>query len=308
MSDIKVHEVIIIGSGPAGLTSAIYTGRADLNPLILGGEEWGGQLMGTTVIENFPGFPEGIMGPQLMMNMLKQAEKYGAKMKYETVTKIDFSQEIKKLYVGDKEYRAKAVIMALGSSPRRLGIPGENKFWGKGVSACATCDGALYRGKVVAVVGGGDTAMEDASFIAKFASKIYVIYRKNELPASQVMQERVLNNKKIEILWNTEVKEVKGDGIVNSLEVRNNKTDKISTLKLDGMFLAIGHIPNVSIVGDELDKNKKGFIITTKNTHTSIEGVFVAGDVYDYEYQQAITAAAMGCMAALDSEKWLASK
>jgi len=308
MENTKTHEIIIIGSGPAGLTSAIYTGRAELSPIILGGQEWGGQLMGTSEVENFPGFPEGVMGPQLMMNMLKQAQKYGADMRYETVTRIDFSNDIKKVYVGDKEYKAKAVIIALGSSPRRLNIPGENEFWGKGVSACATCDAALYRGKIATVIGGGDTAMEEASFISKFASKVYIIYRKDTFPASQVMQERVLNNEKIEILWNTEVKEVKGDGIVNSLKLINNKSNTSSSLKTDGMFLAIGHSPNVSIIGDTLDKDEKGFITTINHTKTSVDGVFVAGDVYDHEYQQAITAAAMGCMAALDAERWLASK
>ena len=302
----KVHEVIILGSGPAGLTSAIYTARADLKPILLAGEEWGGQLMGTSLVENYPGFPEGVMGPKLMMDMLKQAEKYGTEVKYQSVTKVDFSQPIKKVFSGETEYLAKAVIIALGSSPRRLNIPGETEFWGKGVSTCATCDGALYRDKVVAVIGGGDSAMEEANFITKFASKVYLIHRKNEFRASQIMQDRVLGNDKIEILWNTEVVEVEGNSVVTGLKIINNLDNSSKTLEVSGMFLAIGHIPNVSVIGEDIVKDELGFIKAVDHTKTSVDGVFVAGDVNDHYYQQAVTAAGMGCMAALDAEKWLA--
>lgn len=304
MADSKIHDVIILGSGPAGLTAAIYTARADFSPIVIAGEEWGGQLMGTSVVENFPGFPEGVMGPQLMMNMLKQGEKYGATFKYQQVTSVDFKNDIKKVHAGDTVYEAKSVIVALGSSPRTLDIPGEKKYWGKGVSTCATCDGALYRDKVVAVIGGGDSAMEEASFISKFASKVYLLHRRDEFRASQVMQDRVLNNDKIEVLWNTEVKEVLGDNVVNSLTIE--KEGKSEKLIVDGMFLAIGHIPNVNVIGDALEKDEEGFILAKNHTNTSVEGVFVAGDVHDHTYQQAITAAGMGCMAALDAERWLA--
>lgn len=303
MNDL--NNLVIIGSGPAGLTAAIYAARADLKPIVIAGQEWGGQLMGTSIVENFPGFPEGVMGPKLMMDMLKQAEKYGAIIKYESVTEIK-TEQAKTVVTDAGQYQTKTVIIALGSSPRRLNIPGEKEFWGKGVSTCATCDGALYRNKIVAVIGGGDSAMEDASFISKFAEKVYLIHRKPEFRASAIMQDRVINNPKIEILYNTEVQEVMGTGIVGSIRLLNNVTNETSTLNVNGFFLAIGHIPNSTVIPDEIERDANGFVKAVNHTNTSIDGIFVAGDINDHRYQQAITAAGMGCMAALDAQKWLA--
>lgn len=301
----EIRNLIIIGSGPSGLTSAIYTGRANLEPLLFAGSSFGGQLMSTTEVENFPGFPEGIMGPQLMQNMVKQAERFGTKINYNNVTKVDLSSEIKKVYVGEEEFQAKSVIIASGSSPRKLGIDGEDEYWGKGVSSCATCDGAFYRGKKVAVIGGGDSAMEEATFLTKFADKVYIIHRKDSFRASKIMSERAIANEKIEVLWNTEVKEVIGEKTVTALNLYDNQSKITSTLEVDGMFLAIGHIPNTTFLEKQLDVDKLGFIKAENHTNTSIDGVFVAGDVHDHHYQQAITAAGMGCMAAIDCEKWL---
>ena len=307
MSEKKnVREVIIIGSGPAGLTAGIYTARADLHPLIIAGLEYGGQLMSTTEVENFPGFPDGIMGPELMQNMMKQAERFGSEYIYDNATKVDFSENIKKVFVGEKEFQTKSVILALGSSPRKLNVPGEDKFYGRGVSVCATCDAAFYRDKVVAVVGGGDSAMEESNFLTKFASKVYVIHRRDQFRASKAMQKKVLENPKIEVLWNSEVKEILGDGLVNGVRIFNNKTTEESVVDINGLFLAIGHVPNTSILKGQVELDEAGYIVARDNTKTSVEGVFVAGDVQDYRYQQAITAAGFGAMAALDLEKWLA--
>jgi thioredoxin reductase (NADPH) len=310
MSDQKqnVRDVIIIGSGPAGLTAAIYNARADLNPLVIAGIEFGGQLMGTTLVENYPGFKDGIMGPELMNNMVAQAKKYGADFVYKYADKVDFSGELKKVYADGEEYKAKSVIIAVGSSPRKLHIPGEEEFWGKGVSTCATCDAAFYRDKVVAVVGGGDSAMEESNFLTKFAKKVYVVHRRDKFRASQVMQERVLGNDKIEILWDSEVRSVVGKKKVTSLLIENNKTKEESTLEVDGLFLAIGHVPNTKLVEGHIELDEQGYVEVHNETGTSEEGVFVAGDVRDYTYQQAVTAAGMGCKAALDAERWLQEK
>ncbi|GAB4162209.1 MAG: thioredoxin-disulfide reductase [Candidatus Dojkabacteria bacterium] len=299
------HQLIIVGSGPAGLTAAIYAARANLAPVLLAGEIFGGQLMNTSVVENFPGFPEGILGPELINRMMEQAKKYGTEIIYKSATKVDFTGESKKVFAGDNMYEADAVILAMGAYPRKLGLDGEQKFWGKGVSSCATCDGALYKGKVVAVVGGGDSAMEEALFLSKFATKVYLIHRRDEFRASDVMRERVLAHEKIEILYNTEVHEVNGEATVKSLTLFNNVTNETTDLPLDGLFLAIGHVPDSVLTKDQLDQDEKGYIKVTDHTKTSIPGVFVAGDVHDHEYKQAITAAGMGCMAALDVEKWL---
>lgn len=304
-------DVVIIGSGPAGLTAAIYSARARLDTVLIAGVEFGGQLMTTSLVENFPGFKEGIMGPELMMNMVDQAKNQGAEVVYKYANKVDFSGELKKVWSDSgEEYEAKAVIIAAGSSPRRLNIPGEKEYWGKGVSTCATCDGAFYRDKVVAVVGGGDSAMEESTFLTRFAKKVYVIHRRDQLRASAAMQERAKSNEKIQFIWNTEVLEVIGEGVVKSLKLKDIVEDKESTLQVDGMFLAIGHLPNSDFLKGHVELDEKGYVKVKEGSkcETSVEGVFVSGDIHDAHYEQAITAAGMGCMAAMDAEKWLASK
>jgi len=301
-------DVSIIGSGPAGLTAAIYLSRADLKPIVFMGLEYGGQLMSTTEVENFPGFPEGIMGPDLMQKMIKQAEKFGTKLIYETVESVDFSKDEKFVTTSSgKSYSSKSVIIATGASAAKLGVAGESEFWGKGVSCCATCDGAFYRNKVVAVIGGGDTAMEDSTFLAKFADQVYIIHRRDSFRASKAMQNEVMNNPKIKVFWNTVMTEIKGSGKVESVILSDTQTGTRRELKLDGVFLAIGHNPTTSFLGKALELDGSGYIIAKENTKTSADGVFVAGDVRDSRYRQAITAAGMGCMAALDCEKWIAS-
>lgn len=301
-----MNDLIIIGSGPAGLTAAIYAARADLKPLLFAGLEFGGQLMGTTIIENFPGFIDGIDGPLLMQNMIKQAERFGTIIEYNNVEKVLLSDDKKIVVSNGKEYEAKAVIIATGARARKLGIESETKYWGRGVSTCATCDGAFYKEKIVAVIGGGDTALEEATFLSRFASKVYLIHRRDSLRASQAMQDKLKSNKKIEVLWNKEVREVLGDSrLVNGLKLFDNVLHKEEEIKVDGMFLAIGHIPNTDIYKGILDLDDEGYLIVTDNTKTKIKGVFVAGDVKDRSYRQAITAAGMGCMAALDAERYL---
>lgn len=303
-----MEELIIIGSGPAGLTAAIYAARANLNPLLIGGYQYGGQLMLTTLVENFPGFNDGIMGPELMQRMLEQAKKFGTRVILKDVTRVDFSdQDIKKVYVEDDVYESRAVIIATGASPRWLGIPSEKKFKGRGVSTCATCDGAFFKDKIVAVVGGGDSAMEEASFLTRFAKKVYVIHRRDEFKASKMMQERVLKNSKIEVLWNNVIIEILGDKSVEKVILESTVDNSKQELNLDGIFLAIGHVPNTSFLNGQIEIDEKGYIKTygKNQTETSIKGVFVAGDVFDFRYRQAITAAGSGCRAALDAEKYL---
>lgn len=304
---MKTHELIIIGSGPAGLTAAIYASRANLKPLVIGGLKFGGQLMDTTEVENFPGFPEGVMGPELMQKFIEQAKRFGAEIIFKDVSKVDIKSKIKKVWVGDEIYQSKAIILATGAHPKKLGLDSEDKYWGKGVSSCATCDGAFFRGVEIAVVGGGDSAVEEATFLTRFASKVHLIVRKDFLRASKIMQDRATNHEKIQIHWNTEVQEVLGDGNkVTGLKLLNNKSNKTSELPLAGMFLAIGHIPNVRLVEGILNQDELGYLQTDSgSTYTNIEGVFVAGDVKDHKYRQAITAAGMGCMAAIDAERWL---
>lgn len=305
MNEITKSKLIILGSGPAGLTAAIYAGRARLQPILITGAAAGGQLMNTTLVDNYPGFPEGVLGPKLMTDMMAQAEKWGAVMVRADAEKTDFTQKIKKVWADGKEFQGDSIIIATGASPRRLNIPGEDKFYGKGVSTCAVCDGAFYKDKVVALVGGGDTAMEDSSYLAKFATKVYVIHRRDEFRAGKIMQERILNNPKVEILWNSEVKEVLGEGKVTGIKVVNNQDNSEKELSVDGFFLAIGNIPNTQFLGGEITLDETGYIVPIDNTKTNIDGVFVAGEARDPIYKQVVTSAGIGCMAAMDAEKWL---
>ena len=300
----KQSDVIIIGTGPAGHTAAIYASRANLKVLCFEGWQPGGQLTTTTVIENFPGFEKGIDGNQLMQEMKKQAAVFGTEYLTKEITKVDFSSQPLRVYAGNEEYRARAVIIATGAKPRKLGLESEEKLWAKGVSACATCDGFFFRDKTVAVIGGGDSAMEESNFLTKFASKVYLIHRREEFRASEIMQERVRANKKIEILTNKEVAEVLGGEKVTGLRLKDAKTGETSELTVDGMFLAIGHIP-VTEIFEGIEKDELGYIVHKKNTMTSMAGVFAAGDCVDRRYRQAVTAAGMGCQAAIDAERWL---
>jgi thioredoxin reductase (NADPH) len=308
------RHVIIIGSGPAGLTAALYCARANLKPLIFEGNQPGGQLTITTEVENFPGFPEGITGPVLMDEMRKQAHRFGAESRYEYVSSIDFSQRPFLLSVGDAAYTADAVIIATGASAKLLGLPAESKFMGFGLSACATCDGFFFRGLEVAVVGGGDTAVEEASFLSKFATKVTIIHRRDELRASKIMRERAEKNPKIEFLWNSVVEDLLGEeenGIrkLTHLKVRNIVTNELGDFKVDGLFIGIGHQPNTSLFTGILDMDENGYLIPRgRSTYTNIDGVFACGDVQDHVYRQAISAAGSGCMAAIDAERWLAAQ
>lgn len=301
-----MYDVIIIGSGPAGLTAGIYTTRASLKTLIIAGEKWGGQLMLTSLIENFPGFPEGIQGPDLMANMRKQAEHHGAEIVESNFVSGDFKKSPFTLKAGEKEYQAKAVIIASGADARWLGVTGEEALIGKGVSSCATCDAPFFRNKNVVIVGGGDSAMEEALVLAKVANSVKIIHRKDSFRASAVMQQRARENPKIEFVFNSEIKEIKGGVRVASIVIFNNTTNKTSELPVDGVFVAIGHIPNTApFNGIELDE--EGYIKVHDHYHTNLPGVFVAGDVHDRSYRQAITAAGFGCAAALEAERFLAA-
>lgn len=300
------EKVIIIGSGPAGLTAAIYTARAGLEPLMVEGMARGGQLMITTDVENFPGFPEGIMGPDLMEQMRLQAERFGTRIITSDVSEVDFSQRPFKIWVGDDLYEADSVIVSTGASARWLRVPGEERLTGHGVSACATCDGFFFREKELVIVGGGDSAMEEALFLTKFASKVTVVHRRDEFRASTIMSERVLNHPKIDVIWNSVVEEVFGESVVEGVRLRDVVSGEVSEFPTDGLFVAIGHDPNTKIFVDQLDLDKDGYIITKPGTtRTSVEGVHAAGDVIDKVYRQAITAAGLGCQAALDVERWL---
>lgn len=303
----KVHNLIIIGSGPAGLTAGLYAARAELEPLLIGGLEAGGQLMLTTEVENFPGY-ESILGPELINKITNHAKKFGTELLRENVTKVDFNSQPLKVFTVNREYQAKAVIIATGASARWLGLDSETKLRGKGVSSCATCDGFFFKDKEIAVVGGGDSALEEATFLTKFAKKVSVIVRRDVLRASKPLQKRAQENPKIEFIWNTEVQEVLGEDRVTGLRIKNNQTNQDSELVIEGLFVAIGHTPNTGIFKGQIDLDEKGYIKPTKNTSTSVPGVFVAGDVEDIRYRQAITAAGSGCKAALDAEKWLAEQ
>lgn len=302
----NIYDLIILGSGPAGLTAAIYAARGGINTLVIAGFVPMGQLMTTTDVENFPGFVNGIKGPELMNNMLEQAKRFGCEFVYENAVKTDFTKDIKSVTdTSNTAYFAKSIIIATGASSKKLGIKGEDTFFSRGVSTCATCDGAFFKDKVVAVVGGGDSACEESNFLTKFASKVYLIVRKDVLKASKIMQKRVMDNKKIEILWNTEVKELLGSTVLEEAVLYNNKTTKTNNIKLNGLFLAIGHTPNTNFLIGSLQIDEKGYIVVKERTKTSVPGVFVAGDVSDFVYKQAITAAGEGCKAMLDAQFYL---
>ncbi len=313
----SLHDVIILGSGPAGLTAAIYTARASLEPLVLEGEpsstgdQPGGQLMLTTEVENYPGFPEGIMGPELMMNFKAQAERFGAKMETVKASRVDFSERPFKVWVGDPEaaeptYLAKAVIVSTGAEALMLGLPKETELTGHGVSTCATCDGFFFRDHDIAVIGGGDSAIEEATFLTKFASSVTIVHRRDELRASKIMQDRAFANPKIRFLWDSTVVELKGDTKLEGLVVENTKTGERSDLAVTGMFVAIGHRPNTGIFKGQLAMKDSGYLVTEHpSSRTNVEGVFACGDVQDDYYRQAITAAGSGCTAAIDAERFL---
>lgn len=305
-----IHNLIIIGSGPAGFTAAIYAARAELKPLLFEGQSAGGnpggQLMLTTDVENFPGFPAGIIGPELMAEMKKQAERFGTEILSKDVTAVDFSSRPFLVKSGDDEYRANSVIICTGAQAKWLGIPGEQQFQGHGVSACATCDGFFFKEKHIVVVGGGDAALEEANFLTRFASKLTLLVRSDKMRASKIMQERVKANPKIEIVWNTEVVEVVGDSKMTGLKLKNNKTNEMSEIQADGLFVAIGHKPNTELFQGQLDLDEVGYIVTKPHsTATSVDGVYAGGDVADHVYRQAVSAAGTGCMAALDAERYL---
>ncbi|BEP13160.1 thioredoxin-disulfide reductase [Acidothermaceae bacterium B102] len=303
-----VADVIIVGSGPAGYTAALYTARANLKPLVIEGQQFGGALMTTTEVENFPGFPDGITGPELMDNMRKQAEKFGAVFISDDATSVDLLSDPKTVTVGTEVYRAKAVIVSTGSRWRRLGIPGEETLLGHGVSSCATCDGFFFRDQDIAVIGGGDSAMEEATFLTRFAKSVTIVHRRDTLRASKIMQDRALGHDKIRFAWNTAPIGVVGDAKVEGLSVRNQLTGEESVLPVTGVFVAIGHDPASELFRGQLDTDDEGYLLVQgRSTHTNLPGVFAAGDVVDHTYKQAITAAGSGCAAALDAERWLAS-
>jgi len=307
-TDARHRKVAIIGSGPAGLTAAIYAGRANLEPLVIAGNVPMGQLMITSDVENYPGFPDGIQGPELMQKFREQAERFGATLIDRDATRVDFSQRPHRIWVNDDEYRADAVIVATGASALWLGIPTEEEFRGRGVSACATCDGFFFRGRDVAVVGGGDTALEEATFLTRFANKVTMVVRRGEFRGSRIMQDRALNHEKIDVLWNKEVAEVRGEMTVNALTLRDTSTGETSDLEVQGMFVAIGYKPNTDLFAGQLTVGEGGYLeILDGETGSGVEGVFVAGDVHDHHYRQAVTAAGDGCRAAIDAERWLAS-
>ena len=300
------RKLVIIGSGPAGLTAATYAARANLAPMVIEGIAAGGQLMLTTDVENYPGFPDGIMGPELMIKMREQAARFGSEFVTADADRVDFSSAPFGVWVNGDEHRADAIIITTGASARMLGLPAEQRLLGHGVSTCATCDGFFFRDKALAIVGGGDSAIEEAIFLTKFATKVTLVHRRHELRASKIMQERAFANDKIAFLWNSVITDVNGDHQVESLDVRDVVTDETSKLDVDGLFVAIGHDPNTALFTDQLDLDENGYIVTeADSTRTSIGGVFAAGDVQDHVYRQAVTAAGSGCMAAIEAERWL---
>jgi len=309
MTENGVRELIIIGGGPAGYTAALYAARANLEPLVIEGFQWGGQLMITSDVENYPGYADGVMGPEMMKDFRRQAERFGAEFISDDVTRVDLSEQPHRVYIGDTEYRAEAVIVATGANARQLGLESERALQGRGVSYCAVCDAAFFKEKEILVVGGGDSAMEEATFLTKFASKVTIVHRRDEFRASQIMLDRARANDKIRFVTNTVVEEVIGETVVTAVRLRDLTTDEITELPADGLFVAIGHDPSSGLFTDWLELDDDGYILTKPgSTETNLEGVFAVGDVVDHVYRQAVTAAGMGCMGALDAERWLAAR
>jgi thioredoxin reductase (NADPH) len=304
-----VREVIVIGGACAGYTAALYTARANMSPLVIEGLNWGGQLMITSDVENYPGYPEGILGPEMMQEFRRQAERFGAEFVTDDATRVDFSERPFRVWVGDDEYRAETVIIATGANARQLGLESEKRLQGRGVSYCAVCDAAFFNDQEVIVVGGGDSAMEEATFLAKFASKVTVVHRRDVFRASPIMVDRARANDRVEFVLDSVVEEVLGDERVTGVVIRNLKTDEQTELPADGFFVAIGHDPNTQLYRGQIDMDDAGYVVTNgKTTETNLPGVFAAGDVQDHVYRQAVTAAGSGCMAALDAERWLAAE
>jgi len=309
VSTNEVREIIVIGGGPAAYTAALYSARANLNPLVIEGFAWGGQLMITSDVENYPGYADGVLGPEMMQDLRRQAERFGTEFLTDDVTKVDFSERPFRVWVGDDEYRAEAIVVSTGANARQLGLESEKRLQGRGVSYCAVCDAAFFKEKEIVVVGGGDSAMEEATFLAKFASKVTVIHRRESFRASPIMVDRARSNDKIEFLLDSVVEEVLGEETVTDVVVRNLKTNERTELPADGFFVAIGHDPNTALFRGQLDMDEAGYIETKgKTTETNVGGVFAAGDVQDHVYRQAVTAAGSGCMAALDAERFLAAQ
>ncbi len=308
MSDRTVRELIIVGGGPAGYTAALYAARADLEPLVVEGFAWGGQLMITSDVENYPGYADGVMGPEMMADFRRQAERFGAEFLTDDATRVDLTSDPKRVWVGDDEYAARAVIVATGASARWLGLDSENRLKGRGVSACATCDAAFFRERDVYVVGGGDSAFEEALFLTKFASRVHLVHRRDEFRASKIMVDRANGNDKLDYVLNAVVDEVLGAEKLEGLRLRSTETGETWDVPADGLFVAIGHDPNTELFRDQLDHDANGYLVTRAGTtETNLPGVFAAGDVQDHVYRQAVTAAGSGCMAALDAERYLAS-